>query len=68
LTVTHGWLVVKKWLAQSAAQRLRAEQQAAEAQDRLCQQRARIEFPSGAEYGFAPWPAKDQRTQFSASA
>jgi hypothetical protein len=65
LIVAHGWNVVKGWLQQTQAQRQRAEQQVLEAQDRMNQHRARIAFPDGAEYGFAPWPAKDQRSQFA---
>jgi hypothetical protein len=64
LTVKHAYSVVKFWLVQTKEQRelaLRREQQA---QDYARQIQARTNYPNGAEFNFAQWPAKDQRTQF----
>jgi hypothetical protein len=61
LTVAKSWTVVKSWLAISAEQRKQAAERELAYADFVKQMKARAMFPDGAEYGFAPWPAKDQR-------
>jgi hypothetical protein len=63
LTVKKSWSVVKGWLAVTAEQRQKAEERELAYADWVKQMRAQSTFPNGAEYGFAQWPAKDQRSQ-----
>jgi hypothetical protein len=63
LTVKKSWSVVKSWLAISAEQRKQAAEHELAYADFVKQMKARATFPDGAEYGFAQWPSKDQRTQ-----
>lgn len=65
LTVKKSWSVVKGWLLITTVQRRQAEDRELAYVDWMKQMQARATFPEGAEYGFAPWPARDQRTQWT---
>lgn len=65
ITVEKSWATIKQLLSYSFQAIQSADRAAADKRDDARRLLAAQAFPDGAEYGFAPWPAKDQRSQFA---